>query len=88
MIENAIRNFIVDELRFHGSVPDDLLLIERGVLDSLGILHLVGYLEGEFGIEIQDEELIADNFGTIRDIARLVRAKQSGSSSIPTVPTG
>ena len=58
------------------NLPDDLPLIERSVLDSLGLFQLVGYLESEFGVEILDEELIPQNFGTITDIARLVREKE------------
>lgn len=79
MIEQKVRQFIVDELRFDGSsdLADDLPLIERRVLDSLGIFQLVGFLESEFGIEILDEELVPEHFGTIGDIARLVESKRN-----------
>jgi acyl carrier protein len=78
MIEDKIRGFIVEEFPFDGAgtLPDDFPLLERQVIDSLGMFHLVGYLESEFGIEILDEELIPQNFGTIGDIARLVREKE------------
>lgn len=79
MVEDTIRRFIVDELPFDGSstgLPDDLPLIERGVLDSMGLFELVSYLEKEFDVEIDDEELVPGNFGTIRDIARLVNEKR------------
>jgi len=80
VIEESIRRFIVDELSFDGpasSLPDDYPLLDRQVLDSLGLFHLVGFLEGEYGVEIQDEELVPEHFGCIRDIARLVEAKRS-----------
>lgn len=79
MIENDIRQFIVDELQFDGStegLPDDLPLIEKNVLDSLGLFHLVGYLESTYGIEVLDEELVSDHFGTIHNIAGFVRSKR------------
>jgi len=79
VVEDTIRRFIVDELAFDGSVanlPDDLPLMEQGVLDSLGLFQLVGYLENEFDVEIDDGELVPENFGTIRDIARLMDAKR------------
>jgi acyl carrier protein len=47
------------------------------VLDSLGLFQLVGYLESEFDVEIDDEELVPGNFGTIEDIAKLVEAKRA-----------
>jgi acyl carrier protein len=78
MIEDSIRRFIIDELEFKTPVKDlgdDFPLLDRRVLDSLGLFELVGYLEDEYGVEIQDEELVPANFGTIRDIARLVQGK-------------
>jgi acyl carrier protein len=80
MIENTIRSFIVDELNTNGSsegLADDYPLLDRGVLDSLGLFQLVSFLEDEYGVDVQDEELIPQNFGTISDIARLVREKEA-----------
>jgi acyl carrier protein len=80
VIENTIRQYITDELNPNGSVDDlsdDYPLLERSVLDSLGLFQLVGYLESEFGVEIADEELLPSNFGSIHDIARLVREKRA-----------
>jgi acyl carrier protein len=80
MVEDSIRRFIADELAFEGSVATltpDYPLLERQVLDSLGLFQLVGYLESEFDVEIDDEELIPGNFGTIEDIAKLVEAKRA-----------
>ena len=79
MTEDTIRRFINEELSGETVVPalsDDFPLLERQVLDSLGLFQLVGYLESEFGIEVSDEELIPANFGTIRDIARLIEGKR------------
>jgi len=50
--------------------PDEPLHI-----DSLGLLRLVAFLEGEFGYRIEDEELIADNFETLRKIGELLATK-------------
>jgi acyl carrier protein len=80
MIEDAIRKFIAEELSSNGvgeSITDDYPLLERQVLDSLGLFQLVGFLETEFGVEVDDEELVPSNFGTIADIARLVGAKRA-----------
>jgi acyl carrier protein len=45
-------------------------------LDSLGIFSVVSFVESEFGIEVQDEALVPENFGTIAGIARLVGTKR------------
>lgn len=77
--EDRVRRFIVE--RFGraasqpGSLGDDVLLIEEGIVDSLGIFQLVAHIEGEFGLRVEDEELVAENFGTIAEIARLIRSK-------------
>lgn len=78
-IENQLRSFIIEELRWNGrsaELTDDYPLIDRGVVDSLGIFSIVSFVESEFGIEVQDEELVPENFGTIAGIARLVGAKR------------
>ncbi len=78
---DRLRTFIVEELSWEGSASDlteDFPLLERGALDSLGIFQLVSFIEGEFGVEVRDEELVRENFGTLRDIARLVDDKRSG----------
>jgi acyl carrier protein len=77
--QDRVRSFIIDELRFRGSAKDlknDLPLLEKEILDSMGIFQVVAFLESEFGIEIDDEDLVPDNFGTIDGIARLVESKQ------------
>ena len=44
-------------------------------MDSLGVIRLAAFLENEFGIRIEDEELIADNFATLRQIGQLLATK-------------
>ncbi len=58
------------------SIGDNDLLIESGILDSLGILKLVTAIEEKFNVEVLDEELIPENFHTIRDITDFIGRKQ------------
>lgn len=77
--EEKLRGFIVDELQYDGSpaeLADDYPLIDNNVIDSLGIYQIVTYIEGEFGVEILDEELVPDHFGTIADMAHLIGTKR------------
>jgi len=50
--------------------PDEPLHI-----DSLGVIRLVAFLESDLGIRVEDEELIADNFATRRQIGQLLATK-------------
>lgn len=77
--KDTVRSFIVTELGFSGGpdeLGDDYPLLEREVIDSLGLMKLVTYLESEMDIEIDDEDLVPDHFGTIGDIADLIAAKK------------
>ena len=57
--------------------PDEPLRI-----DSLGLIRLVAFLENDLGIRVEDEELIAENFATLRTLGELLATKT------PTAPTG
>jgi acyl carrier protein len=78
-IEDRIRRFVIDDLHAPSQLTVDDHLIERGVLDSLGIMHLVSFVESEYGVRVEDEDLTPDNFATIGDLANLVRSKSESS---------
>jgi acyl carrier protein len=75
---DRIRKMIVDDIAWAGA-PEDLTpeyqLIENDVLDSLGIYQMVTLLQDEFAIEIDDLELLPENFETIGAMSRLVDSK-------------
>ena len=76
--KETIRNFIVSELvadRQHANLSDTDKLIETGIIDSLGIMKLIGFLEEKLSFEIEDDELIPENFSTIESITKLVENK-------------
>ncbi|MEY2448846.1 MAG: hypothetical protein QOH79_2322 [Acidimicrobiaceae bacterium] len=79
--EDTLRRFIVEQLTYAGDAAAledvDYPLLENQVIDSLGLFHMVNFLESTFDIEVDDEELVPDNFGSLRLIAQLVeRLKQ------------
>jgi acyl carrier protein len=51
-------------------------LVESGIIDSLGIMKLVDFIEKEFRVKIQDEDLVPENFETVDEIAKLLASKQ------------
>jgi acyl carrier protein len=78
--KESLRRFIIEELSFSGDPAalddDDYPLLDNQVIDSLGVFQLVSFLEDEFGIEVDDEELVPDNFATIGRIVALVERSQ------------
>ncbi len=50
-------------------------LMAAGLIDSLGILKLIAFIEGEFNIELQPDEVNLQNFASLASITRLVEAR-------------
>jgi acyl carrier protein len=78
--EDRIRNLIVDNLSWNGptaDLTDDYPLLEKQVIDSFGMLKLISLIQDEFGVEIDDEDIVPTNWRTIGDIAELVASKQA-----------
>lgn len=76
--EQRIKDLMADNLQWRGSWADvdaDFPLLEREVVDSLGMIKLISLLEEEFDLEIADDEVVPGNFRTIREIATLVESK-------------
>ena len=75
-----LRDFVRDELHWddeRGALTADYPLIENHVVDSMGLLMLVSFVEERFDIRLADDELVPEHFGTIASIARLVESKVS-----------
>jgi len=81
MIEEQVRTFIVKDLGAFGygdELTDDYPLLQNGLIDSLGIAELVEFIENEFGIQLELNELVHENFGSVGSIAALIRSKTEG----------
>lgn len=57
-------------------LADDASLLDSGVIDSLGVLDIVSFLEESFGVKVGDEELTPQNFESVGALARFVAAKR------------
>lgn len=82
-VADRVRRFIVDDLGWEGDVDeltDDLPLIQSGTLDSLGIVTLVEFLESNYGITIEDSEIVSAHLGSLASIERYVKSKQRDGS--------
>jgi acyl carrier protein len=76
-VEDRIREFILKQFplaRKNGLRPEEKWL-ETGMIDSLGILDLVNFLEAEFSLGVSDEELQPENFKSLEAVADFVRIK-------------
>lgn len=81
-LEQEIRNFIVDNFLFgedNDSPSSDESLLERGLIDSTGALELVTFLEGKYGIKVEDHELDPENLDSISKLVRFIERKTNGN---------
>lgn len=70
--EFLIRNFYVAD---PSVLTDDASLLDLGVIDSTGVLEVIGFLEDEFKITVEDSEMTADNLDSIARIVGFVTRK-------------
>ena len=72
-----IRVFVIDNFLFGdaGDLKNEASLLDEGIIDSTGILELVAFLEEQFSIRIEDEEMIPENLDSIDHIAEFVKRK-------------
>jgi acyl carrier protein len=61
------------------TVGNEDSLLNKGLIDSLGVLEVVTFLEKEFGISITDEELSPENFGSVLGLSNFVQQKTNGA---------
>jgi acyl carrier protein len=76
------------EIVAQGRNPEDVdqrtSLYRYGILDSIGLLRLVDFLEQEFQIEIGDDDMVPENFGTAEAIGVFVASKLTETINTPS----
>jgi len=78
---SAIRTYVRETFLYARpdvALADEGSLLQQGVIDSMGVVELVEFLQGTFGIHVEDDEITEDNLGTIGAIARYVSRKRNG----------
>lgn len=82
--ETRIRDFLAGTMgrtEVLAKVGDNESLIDSGVVSSLGLLEVASWLEREFGIKVDQLDLVADNFESIAAIAAFVRGQTSAGAA-------
>lgn len=82
-LQEQIRNFIVENFLFGdagNALEDNDSLLDKGIIDSTGVLELVSYLENNFSIRVEDEELVPENLDSIANVITYILRKQAQGS--------
>ena len=72
-IEQKLREYIKNTTKT--DVDSDTLLVEQGIIDSMGVMDLIAFIQSNFQIEFTDDDLTAENFQNINTIAGLIGSK-------------
>ncbi|MHC4806642.1 MAG: acyl carrier protein [Planctomycetota bacterium] len=78
-IEDEIREYIVNELLFDrkdATLSNDDELLEKRIVDSMALVQLISFIEDQYGIDVEDDELILENFKTINHIRDFILRKR------------
>lgn len=82
MTKQALRTFILENYLFtddQSALADADSFLEKGVLDSTGIMEVVFFIEEQFGIKVEDEEMIPQNLDSIDHLVTFVERKKAAA---------
>ncbi len=60
-----------------GELNDNTPLFEKGIIDSTGVLELASFIEDNFNVKVTDEELVQDNFSSLKAIEKFLQSKNN-----------
>jgi len=81
-IKEQLKDYIARNLLFSDNgfkYDDDDSFLEEGIVDSIGVLELVAFVDETFGVEVEDHEVTPDNFDSVNKLTAYVQSKQSSS---------
>lgn len=75
MVRETVRAFLVENFLYMKpkfAFADDDSLLRKGVLDSLGVMEVIGFVEQTWGITVAQDDITEDNFGTVSGIVNYI----------------
>ena len=78
--EETLRNFILENYLFtedQSALSNSDSFMEKGIIDSTGILEVIFFLEDELGVMVEDEEMIPENLDSVNNIVAFVNTKKA-----------
>jgi acyl carrier protein len=78
--EQQLKEYISSNLLFSENgypYPDDASFLEEGIVDSVGIMELVAFIEENMNVSVEDQEITPDNFDSITKLAAYIQRKSA-----------
>ena len=82
-VKNIMRNFIIDNYLFGDDegLEDNTSFLDKGIVDSTGILELIEFISEQFSIHVEDDELVPENLDSIDNVTAFIGRKTDGAAS-------
>ena len=77
-VRELVRGYIVENFLFGDESPltgDGISLLDEGIIDSVGVMELVAFLEQDFDISVEDDELVPGNLDSVSNLVGFVGRK-------------
>ncbi len=77
---DSVRTYIIENFLFGDESPlkeDSMSLLDEGVIDSVGVMELVAFLEQDFELSVADEDLIPENLDSIDNLVAYIARKKA-----------
>jgi len=88
-VRNDVRAFIIENFLFghtDNSLENDESFLDTGIIDSTGVLQLIGYLEEHFGIPIGDGDVTPANLDSVNRVVQFVEARRAAQADCSVAP--
>lgn len=77
-VEDKVRSYILENYLFtedQSELNNEDSFLDKGIIDSTGILEVIFFLEEEFGISVDDEEMVPENLDSVNNIVKYINSK-------------
>jgi acyl carrier protein len=81
-VKDELRRFIVENyLAGDASDPvgDDDSFLQKGIIDSIGVIELTQFVQERYGIKIEVKEIVPENFDTLRNLEKYIASKRGAN---------
>ena len=78
--EQKVREYILDNYLFtddQTALANEDSFLDKGIIDSTGIMEVIFFIEQEFGIQVDDEEMVPENLDSVNNIVAFIGRKRS-----------
>ena len=87
--QSELRRFVINNFLYGRDCGfhDDDSFLDMGIIDSTGLLELVNFIEKDYGITVEEEDLSPDNLDSIERLAQFIERKLDAQKAVATLAT-